>query len=73
MDAMGAYGSDESDNDVLPKAGESQETDDKKSQKKSGLADLLGDYSDDDDDDMKDKNHSSQPAKRRCIKSSAFG
>jgi hypothetical protein len=51
MDAMDAYGSDESDNDVLSTAGESQETDEKKSKKKSGLAGLLGDYSDDNDDD----------------------
>ena len=64
MDAMDAYGSDDSDNEVLPKAGEPQETNDKKSQKKSGLAGLLGDYSDDDDeDDGNDENQSLQPEK----------
>lgn len=66
---MGAYGSDESDNEVLPKAGESQETNDKNSQKKSGLAGLLGDYSDDDDDvDAKHENQSLQPAKADASK-----
>jgi hypothetical protein len=70
MDAMGAYGSDESDNDVLPKAGESQETDDKKSKKTSGLAGLLGDYSDDDDDDdgAKHEIQGLQPVKQGTAK-----
>jgi hypothetical protein len=71
MDAMGAYGSDESDNDVLPKAGESQETNDKNSRQNSGLAGLLGDYSDDDDDDdddVKDENQSLQTAKEGASK-----
>jgi hypothetical protein len=75
MDALGAYGSDESDSDASVKVGKPKETNDKKSQEKSGLSGLLGDYSedddddnDDDDDDDKRTNQNSQPAKDDAAK-----